>query len=76
MDGARQIVMERISEDAELLAELRERIWNKGILHANVVSGKETEAAKFKDYFDYSEAINKIPSHWPWRCSAAETKIY
>ncbi len=63
LDGARQIVMERISEDAELLAELRERIWNKGILHANVVSGKETEAAKFKDYFDYSEAINKIPSH-------------
>ncbi|OAI21435.1 Tex family protein [Methylomonas koyamae] len=63
LDGARQIVMERISEDAELLAELRERIWNKGILHANVVSGKESEAAKFKDYFDYSEAINKIPSH-------------
>ena len=63
LDGARQIIMERISEDAELLAELRERIWRKGILHASVVSGKEAEAAKFKDYFDYSEAINKIPSH-------------
>ncbi len=63
LDGARQIIMERISEDAELLTELRERIWNKGILHASVVSGKEAEAAKFKDYFDYSEAIKKIPSH-------------
>ncbi|MGR9116507.1 MAG: Tex family protein [Gammaproteobacteria bacterium] len=63
LDGARQIIMERISEDAELLAELRERIWNKGVIHATLASGKEQEAAKFKDYFDYSEAINKIPSH-------------
>lgn len=63
LDGARLIIMERISEDAELLAELRERIWRKGILQATVVAGKETEAAKFKDYFDYSEAIHKIPSH-------------
>lgn len=63
LDGARQIIMERISEDAELLTELRERIWQKGIIHASVVSGKEQEAAKFKDYYDYQEAINKIPSH-------------
>ncbi len=63
LDGARQIIMERISEDAELLTELRERVWSKGILHSSVVTGKEAEAAKFKDYFDYSEAINKIPSH-------------
>ena len=63
LDGARQILMERISEDAELLSELRERIWNKGILQSTVVAGKEQEGAKFKDYFDYSEAINKIPSH-------------
>ncbi|AMK75868.1 MULTISPECIES: Tex family protein [Methylomonas] len=63
LDGARQIIMERISEDAELLTELRERVWNKGILHSGLVAGKEAEATKFKDYFDYSEAINKIPSH-------------
>ncbi|MGG7056054.1 Tex family protein [Nitrosomonas sp. ANs5] len=63
LEGARQIIMERISEDAELLAELRERIWQKGVLHASVAAGKEQEAAKFKDYFDYSEAIRKIPSH-------------
>jgi uncharacterized protein len=63
LEGARQIIMERISEDAELLAELRERTWQKGILHATVVKDKEREAAKFQDYFDYQEAINKIPSH-------------
>lgn len=63
LDGARQIIMERISEDAELLAELRERIWRRGILHSSVATGKEQEAAKFKDYFDYSEAIGNIPSH-------------
>jgi uncharacterized protein len=63
LDGARQIIMERISEDAGLLAELRERVWQNGILHATVVTGKEQAAEKFKDYFDYQEAINKIPSH-------------
>ncbi|QWF70354.1 RNA-binding transcriptional accessory protein [Methylomonas paludis] len=63
LDGARQIIMERVSEAAELLSELRERIWSKGILHATVISGKTAEAAKFTDYFDYSEAISKIPSH-------------
>lgn len=63
LDGARQILMERLSEDAELIGELRERIWNQGILQSSVVAGKEIEAAKFKDYFEYSEAIHKIPSH-------------
>ena len=63
LDGARQIIMERISENAELLAELRERVWQKGFIHASVIAGKEQTAEKFKDYFDYQEAINKIPSH-------------
>lgn len=63
LEGARQIIMERISEDANLLAELRERVWQQGILRSEVVKGKEAEAEKFKDYFDYAEAINKIPSH-------------
>ncbi|MDQ7090068.1 MAG: Tex family protein [Methylococcales bacterium] len=63
LEGAKQILMERISEDAPLLNQLRERVWEQGNLHAKVVSGKETEAVKFKDYFDYHEAIHKIPSH-------------
>ncbi len=63
LDGAKQIIMEGIAEDAELLSELREHIWNKGIMHSVVVKGKALAAEKFKDYFDYQEAINKIPSH-------------
>jgi protein Tex len=63
LEGARQIVMERLSEDAELLAECRESIWQKGILTSRVIEGKEQEGNKFKDYFEFDEAINKIPSH-------------
>ncbi len=63
LEGARQIIMEQVAENAEVLTELRERVWQQGIVHATVVAGKETEAAKFKDYFDYAEAIHKIPSH-------------
>ncbi|MGD0958372.1 MAG: Tex family protein [Methylomonas sp.] len=63
LDGARQIIMERLTEDAGLLNDLRERVWRNGILQAGVITGKETDAAKFRDYFDYAEAIGKIPSH-------------
>ncbi len=63
LNGARQIIMERIAEDAELVSTLRERIWQKGIIQSVVAKGKEAEAVKFKDYFDFQEAINKIPSH-------------
>lgn len=63
LEGARQIIMEQVAESADVLSELRERVWQQGVVHAAVVTGKESEAAKFKDYFDYSEAIHKIPSH-------------
>ncbi len=63
LDGARQIIMEQLSEDAELISELREYVWNNGVLTSKVIAGKENLAAKFRDYFDYQEAINKIPSH-------------
>jgi len=63
LDGARQILMERFSEDAELLGQLREYVWENGIIRSNVVPAKKSEAKKFSDYFEYEEAINKIPSH-------------
>ena len=63
LDGARQILMERCAEDAALLQVLREKIWNEGILASSVVEGKESEGAKFRDYFDFAEPIAKIPSH-------------
>ncbi|MCX7108976.1 MAG: Tex family protein [Proteobacteria bacterium] len=63
LEGAKQILMERFAENAAVLAELRERIWNEGILASSVVVGKENEGAKFRDYFDFAEQIAKIPSH-------------
>lgn len=63
LDGARQIFMERASEDADLLAELRDTSWNKGKLSSTVIDGQQQAGSKFNDYFEFSEAINKIPSH-------------
>ena len=51
LDGARQIIMERISEDAGLLAELRERVWQKGLLHATVVYRKRTGRREIQGLF-------------------------
>jgi uncharacterized protein len=63
LEGARQILMERFAENAELLGTLRDYLWNQGVIKSQVVKGKEQEAAKFKDYFEYAEAIRQIPSH-------------
>lgn len=63
LDGAKQILMERFAEDAALLGQLRQYLWENGVLQSSVASGKETEGEKFSDYFEYHEAINKIPSH-------------
>ncbi len=63
LDGARQILMERFAEDAELIGELREYLWDNGVIQARLMEGKEREGAKFSDYFDYREEIAKIPSH-------------
>ena len=63
LDGARQILMEQFAEDAELLGALRDYLDAHGVVKSTVVAGKETEGAKFRDYFDYSEAIRDIPSH-------------
>ncbi|MDK8465626.1 Tex family protein [Marinobacter sp. SS13-12] len=63
LDGARYILMERFAEDAELLGELRDFIWQQGQLKVTVVAGKENEGAKFRDYFDHVEPLKKVPSH-------------
>jgi len=63
LDGARQILMERFAEDAELVGELRDYCWDNGVLQSKILAGKEDEAAKFSDYFDKAEEIKKIPSH-------------
>ncbi|GDX07143.1 Tex family protein [Buttiauxella sp. A111] len=63
LDGARYILMERFAEDAALLAKVRNYLWKNAHLVANVVSGKEEEGAKFRDYFDHHEPIATVPSH-------------
>lgn len=63
LEGARQILMEMFAENADLLGELREYLWQHGILKSEVVKDKEQEAKKFADYFNYEEPIKKIPSH-------------
>jgi protein Tex len=63
LDGARQILIERMSEDAELLAELRQYLALHGVVVARVIAGKEIAGAKFRDYFDYREEWRTVPSH-------------
>ncbi|WP_030560748.1 Tex family protein [Streptomyces aureocirculatus] len=63
LDGARAILTERFSEDADLIGELRERMWVRGRLAAKVREGKEEAGAKFADYFDFTEPFTELPSH-------------
>ncbi|XKE44640.1 RNA-binding transcriptional accessory protein [Halomonas organivorans] len=63
LDGAKQILMERFAEEAELVGRLRERLWSEGELSARVIDGKQKEGAKFSDYFEHDEPLAKVPSH-------------
>lgn len=63
LEGARAILAERFSEDADLIGTLRERMWSKGRLGSKVREGKEQQGAKFADYFDFSEGFTELPSH-------------
>lgn len=65
LEGARAILVERIGENADLVGGLRERMWADGRLVTRVREGKENDqaAAKFADYFEFSEAFTTLPSH-------------
>lgn len=63
LDGARQILMERFAEDADLLAHIRAFLQENVLLASRLVDGKEQEAAKFRDYFEHTEALASVPSH-------------
>ncbi|MCX5144382.1 Tex family protein [Streptomyces sp. NBC_00338] len=63
LEGARAVLTERFSEDADLIGELRERMWSRGRLVARVRDGKEEAGAKFADYFDFAEPFTALPSH-------------
>ncbi|MGB2325499.1 MAG: Tex-like N-terminal domain-containing protein, partial [Pseudomonadales bacterium] len=63
LDGAKQILMERFSQAADLLAELREKAWQSAQWQVQVIAGQEATGAKFQDYFDFQEAFKSLPSH-------------
>ncbi len=61
--GARDILSERLCEDAGLLGALRDFMHSEAILSATVISGQEQKGAKFSDYFDHREPWSKVPAH-------------
>ncbi|NOD94778.1 S1 RNA-binding domain-containing protein [Ruegeria sp. HKCCD4884] len=63
LNGARDILTERLTENAGLLGELRAFMQREAMLSAKVIDGKEKEGAKFSDYFDHSELWADVPSH-------------
>lgn len=63
LDGARDILAERYAETADVVADMRQYVWQHGFLHARVVEGKEAEGANFRDWFNFSEPLRKVPSH-------------
>ena len=66
LDGVRDLLSERWAEEAVLLNTLREWLWLEAGLHSSLAKGKDenhSDVAKFRDYFDYEEALCKVPSH-------------
>ena len=63
LEGARYILMEHFAEDAELMGQLRDYMRQRGFVTAKVAKGKEDEGAKYRDYFNYSEPVRKVPPH-------------
>ena len=63
LEGARAILVDRFATDADLVGEVRDRVYNQGTMRSAVVEGKETEGAKLADYFEFSEPFEKLPSH-------------
>lgn len=63
LQGARDILAERISEDADARQRIRNLFEREAIIRSTVKKGKETEGIKFKDYFDFAEPLRRVPSH-------------
>ncbi|MEY4281189.1 MAG: hypothetical protein RLZ39_601 [Bacteroidota bacterium] len=63
LQGARDIIAEWINEDAVIRADIRKLFEEQALFKSKLIADKESEAAKYKDYFDFDEPIAKIPSH-------------
>lgn len=66
LDGVRDLLSERWAEDAALVGKLRTWLWDEGLLRSKLMDGKDVnhpDISKFRDYFEYDEPINRVPSH-------------
>ena len=63
LQGARDILAERIAEDAELRGAVRDLTRGRGAVRAAAAAGRETEVSKFQDYYDFTQPLKEIPSH-------------
>jgi len=63
LHGARDIIAEMVNEDAEMRNTIRRLFEDSALVKSQAVSEKEQEGLKYKDYFDFSEPVAKIPSH-------------
>jgi uncharacterized protein len=66
LDGVRDLLSERWAETPSLVQDLREWLWQDGLLQSHLMDGKDennADVAKFRDYFDYDEPIGRVPSH-------------
>jgi uncharacterized protein len=61
--GARDIIAEWVSEDQQARAEIRSLFWKEGQYTCKVIPGKEEEAIKYKDYYEWTEPVASAPSH-------------
>ncbi len=63
LSGARDIIAETINEDQRARSRVRDLFFEKAVIRSQVVAGKESEGAKYKDYFEWEEAVSTVPSH-------------
>ncbi|MGI9424462.1 MAG: Tex family protein [Hyphomicrobiaceae bacterium] len=63
LEGAQSILIERMAEDPQLVGSLRDWLWQDGRINSKIAKGKQAEASKFADYFDFQQPIRDIPSH-------------
>ena len=63
LNGARAIVVENLATDADLVGEVREQYFKRGHAESAVVEGQESAGAKYRDYFEFDEPFDKLPSH-------------
>ncbi|HIJ83846.1 MAG TPA: RNA-binding transcriptional accessory protein, partial [Magnetococcales bacterium] len=63
LEGALHILADIFSEDATLIGQVRESMWDEGVMQSRLVKGKDAEGEKFSDYFNFDQPVKKLPSH-------------